>query len=605
MLLIHSKPLEKIGAQLPVFLTGFALVCGLAVLLQQVGLPLAYMSQLMLVILLTMYLYSGITAATMSLDAFQNARRCISPFFNGQGLAAGMISMGVFVLLPGYFYANGVASLDYFGGWLLSVVVMTTIIASAYNKSKATTLPAFIVPERNARWTRFIVMLVVVAVSTPLLLANLILIGDLGTRIFSVKSEYSIVLASITIGSCLLLGGIQGMTMARIFSYVIMLSALFVPLIWTSAVITGNVIPQFSFGTGAIMPLLDIGRELVQNDLLDSSQNKSITSILSQKDALHFFATTVCIACGLGVMPHLVQHFIVVETPSIARKSGIWAFACLAIVITAIPAISAFVHLEIFSALVGLEVIELREDTDWLFDVSGRGNLPLISICGQLVSQYSDALAACGGTAQHILQPSDIVLNSEFLLLGTASLHNLPVIMFVLIGLGVMVALWSTADGLILVIANTLSNDFYRNIFRPRSPMSVRLFMTRFMLLVILCLATIAATTVEVNKVLLLETGIALSAAALFPAVVTSIWFKAISQNSVVFIMLTGFFVCAASIAPAFHPMVQEYVSWTGVEPFIAGLFGLGAAVLMSILLYLVSFISFKSKDKANAPATN
>jgi len=605
MQLIHSRPLEKIGSQLPIFLTGFVLVCGLAVLLQQVGLPVAYMSQLMLIILFSIYFYSGITAATMSLDAYQNARRCISPFFNGQGLAAGMISMGVFVLLPGYIYANGVSSLDYFGGWLLAVVVMTVLIASAYNKSMATTLPAFIVPERDSRWARMAVMLIVITISALLLLANLIVIGDMGANIFSIKEDYAIVVACITIGSCLLLGGIQGMTMARIFAYVILVSALFAPLIWTSAVITGGLVPQFTFGAGAVAPLQEIGRELVQNDLLERGQDQTITSVLIQKDALLFFATMICIACGLGVMPHLVQHFVVVETPSIARRTGIWAFAFLLLVITAIPAVSAFVHLEIFTALAGLEVIELREDSEWLFQLSGSGNLPMISICGQIVSGYNDALNACGGSAQHVLQPADITLNPEFLLLGTASLHNLPVIMFILIGLGVMVALWSTADGLILVIANTLSNDFYRNIFRPRSPMSVRLFMTRFMLVVTLCCSAVAALVIDLDKILLLETGIALSAAALFPAMIVTIFSKSLSHKTALATMFTGFLAFAVLVSPQFYPPVTEHIMWDLMSPFLAGVIGLVTALLMSFILLFASRISFKPKVVENAPVSN
>lgn len=605
MQLIHSRPLEKIGAQLPIFLTGFLLVCTLAVLLQQVGLPLAYMSQLMLIILLSIYFYSGITAATMSLDAYQNARRCISPFFNGQGLAAGMISMGVFVLLPGYIYTNGVSSLDYFSGWLLAVVVMTVLTASPFNKSKATTIPAFIVADRDSRWARMSVMLVVILVSALLLLANLILIGDMGAKIFAIKNEYAIIVACITIGSCLLLGGIQGMAMARIFAYVILLSALLAPLVWTSGVITGGLIPQLSFGAGALAPLQEIGRELVQNDLLDEAQNQTITSVLVQKDGILFFATMICIACGLGVMPHLVQHFVVVETPSIARRTGIWAFAFLLLVITAIPVVSAFVHLELFTALAGLEVIELREDSEWLFQLSGAGNLPMISICGQIVTGYNDALNACGGSAQHVLQPSDITLDPDFLLLGTASLHNLPVIMFILIGLGIMVALWSTADGLILVIANTLSNDFYRNIFRPRSPMSVRLFMTRFMLIVTLSLAALAAIVVDLDKVLLLESGIALSAAALFPAMVATIFLKSHSHKTALTSMFVGLLVFAVLVAPEFYPLVTEFIMLNEMPPFLAGLTGLAAALSTMSVLFFASQISFKSKAKENATVTN
>jgi len=250
-------------------------------------------------------------------------------------------------------------------------------------------------------------------------------------------------------------------------------------------------------------------------------------------------------------------------------------------------------------------VLELLEDSDWLFLLSGAGNLPMISICGEIISKYSDALAACGGSPQHVLQPSDVTLNPDFFLLGMASLHNLPAIMFALLGLGVMVALWSTADGLILVIANTLSNDFYRNVFRPRSPMSVRLFMTRFMLMLTICLSAAIAILLDLDKVLLLETGIALSAAALFPAILMSIFAKNQKPWHYVIIMLTGLGVSGSLIIPAFYPPVIAVLAWGDFAPFTAGLYGLLSAIGISIAINIIQRIPVKLKGRENAPVAN
>jgi len=85
--------------------------------------------------------------------------------------------------------------------------------------------------------------------------------------------------------------------------------------------------------------------ELINAGLVEQSDLFDITREGLNYDAFNHFAALLCVAFGTAAMPHLLQHFRVLPKASSARKTSVWALGFLLILITAIPAVAAFVKL--------------------------------------------------------------------------------------------------------------------------------------------------------------------------------------------------------------------------------------------------------------------
>ena len=110
----------------------------------------------------------------------------------------------------------------------------------------------------------------------------------------------------------------------------------------------------------------------------------------------------------------------------------------------------------------------------WLFT---WGELGLIKICGQNAASLDavspparrsrDIPASCGS--------QDFVINTDVIVLSTPEIAGLPYVISGLVAAGGLAAALSTADGLLLAIANALSHDIYYKMLDPtNAPIVIR-----------------------------------------------------------------------------------------------------------------------------------
>ncbi len=251
-----------------------------------------------------------------------------------------------------------------------------------------------------------------------------------------------------------------------------------------------------------------------------------------QFDTFNHFSALLCIAFGTAAMPHLLQHFRTLPKASSARKTGVWGLGFLLIVITAIPAVAAFIKLDIYTSLLGLQLSELEQEASWLLELNKDGS-SVISICGVYITNSSQAISACGETAEYFLTSKDIGLNPNMLLLSSADLNELPDLMTTLLATGALLAIWTTTDGLIFVCANALAEDGYRSFFRPKSPMGYRLFISRVFLVMMISISTYLVLNVELDPRFAFSASLAILTACLFPALICKLWVRNLSQSEI------------------------------------------------------------------------
>ena len=117
----------------------------------------------------------------------------------------------------------------------------------------------------------------------------------------------------------------------------------------------------------------------------------------------------------------------------------------------------------------------------WLFQ---WGELGLIQICGKNAASIDAIVAACKAIAGHpgVVRLQDFVINTDVIVLSTPEIAGLPYVISGLVAAGGLAAALSTADGLLLAIANALSHDIYYKMLDPNAPTIRRLTVARVLL---------------------------------------------------------------------------------------------------------------------------
>lgn len=516
-------------------------------LLKQIGVPGNFINLLMFALVVGGYIFSGLFGKTMLLPVFHNAGRTGRPFFTGQAIAAGLISSSLYVFLAGDFYSTGTDALTIFSGFILGLALMAVLFAAPVNRSQSPTLAGLITPNEGSKLGRLLILIIILVTSMLLLYVQLSTIGLISKMFFNISHQVAVIITAMTIGFCIILGGLQSLSISRMIAYPILIIAFLAPLVWIAYQITGNPLPQLSFGIGALQAISEVDQELLNAGLVQQSDVFDLTREGLNYDVFNHFSALLCIAFGTAAMPHLLQHMRVLPKAHSARKTSVWALGFLLILITAIPAVAAFVKLDIYTSLLGLQISQLEQEASWLFELNKNG-ASIISICGSYVTSASQTFTACGVTGEYFLSSKDIAVNPDMLLLSSGVLNELPELMTTLLATGALVAIWSTADGLILVCANTITEDGYRALVRPKSPSGIRLFMSRFFIVILISISAYLALSMELDARFAFAASFALLTAGLFPALVCRIWLKNIEHRDVMVGVFLGATLTAAML---------------------------------------------------------
>ena len=150
------------------------------------------------------------------------------------------------------------------------------------------------------------------------------------------------------------------------------------------------------------------------------------------------------------------------------RRASRWRWSLLFIFLLyfSAPAYAAFSKLEVYTNIIGRDLDDIRP---WLFT---WGELGLIQICGKNAPSLQAVIDACKAIPDHpgVVRFQDFVINTDVIVLSTPEIAGLPYVISGLVAAGGLAAALSTADGLLLAIANALSHDIYYKMIQPLRP---------------------------------------------------------------------------------------------------------------------------------------
>jgi len=139
-----------------------------------------------------------------------------------------------------------------------------------------------------------------------------------------------------------------------------------------------------------------------------------------------------------------------------------------------------------------------------------------------------------------LVELNEFFMGGKAVVLATPEIAGLPYVISGLVAAGGMAAAMSTADGLVLAIANALSHDLYYKIIDPKAETAKRLIVARVLLVIIgFAAATIAAMGIkQILGSVIWAFDFAMS--GLFFPLVLGVWWKRANAPGAVAGMLLG-----------------------------------------------------------------
>jgi cation/acetate symporter len=292
---------------------------------------------------------------------------------------------------------------------------------------------------------------------------------------------------------------------------------------------------------------------------------------------LNFIALVFCLMAGTAGLPHVLGRFYTTSSVRESRRSVTWALLFIALVYLNAPVLAVLLKAEVMQSVVGLRFDQLPR---WLIEWS-RVDSALLSI--------SDI------NKDGVLQFGELKINSDIFVLAAPEIGGMPFVISCMVAAGGLAAALSTADGLLLTIANALSHDLYFKMLAPDAETSRQVAISKVVLMVVALLAAYVATLRAAEIMSLVTPAFSIAAATLFPALVLGIFWKRMTGAGAVAGMLAGLAVTLYYLATT-HPTVRQLfqvreplVLWWGIQPASAGVFGVPVAFVASIVVSLLT----------------
>ncbi len=291
----------------------------------------------------------------------------------------------------------------------------------------------------------------------------------------------------------------------------------------------------------------------------------------------NFLALVFCLMVGTAALPHILMRYYTVPSVKEARQSVTWSLFFIFLLYFTAPALAVLVKFEVFNTLVGTPFDQLPQ---WVASWA-RVDPSLLSVADV--------------NGDRILQLNEMTIGGDIVVLATPEIAGLPYVISGLVAAGGLAAALSTADGLLLTIANALSHDLYYKMIDPNASTARRVTISKTLLLVVALAAAYVASLKVADILFLVSAAFSLAAAGFFPALVLGIFWKRATGPAAVLGMIAGTavtFYYMATTQPwmrGLFGVTSPVELWWGIQPISAGIFGVPIGIAVIVLVSLVT----------------
>jgi cation/acetate symporter len=291
----------------------------------------------------------------------------------------------------------------------------------------------------------------------------------------------------------------------------------------------------------------------------------------------NFLALIFCLMVGTAALPHILMRYYTTPSVKEARESVTWSLFFIFLLYFTAPALAVLVKYEVFTAMVGLP-----------FD-----KLPAWVAAWTKVDPT--LLSVTDVNKDGFFQLNEMSIGGDIIVLATPEIGGLPYVISGLVAAGGLAAALSTADGLLLTIANALSHDLYYKMIDPNASTARRVAISKTLLLVVALAAAYVAAQKPADILFLVSAAFSLAAAGFFPCLTLGIFWKRATGTAAVLGMLAGvgvtfyYMVMTQPWLRGVFGVTSPVELWWGIQPISAGVFGVPIGFAVIILVSLVT----------------
>jgi cation/acetate symporter len=293
----------------------------------------------------------------------------------------------------------------------------------------------------------------------------------------------------------------------------------------------------------------------------------------------NFLGIVFCMMFGTAALPHILMRYY--TTPSVrqARTSVFWSLFFIFLLYFTAPTLAVLAKYDVYSNLVGSRYAEL----------------PAWAAAWRLVDPT--LLTITDLNFDGIVQLAEIVIGGDIIVLATPEIAGLPYVISGLVAAGGLAAALSTADGLLLTIANALGHDLYYKMIAPTAPTARRVAVSKALLLVVAVIAAWVTSYKPGNILFLVGAAFSLAASGFFPALVLGVFWKRANKWGAITGMVAGLGVCMYYMSVT-YPFLRDLIGvtapiasyqWFGMNPISAGVFGVPVGL---VTIWIVSLLT-------------
>ena len=280
------------------------------------------------------------------------------------------------------------------------------------------------------------------------------------------------------------------------------------------------------------------------------------------KKRKNFLALVLCLMVGTAALPHILMRYYTTPSVKEARQSVFWSLFFIFLLYFTAPALAVLAKFDVYTLLVGSSFSELPS---WV---------------ASWAAVDKTLMSVTDINKDGIVQLAEITIGGDLIVLATPEIAGLPYVITGLVAAGGLAAALSTADGLLLTIANALSHDVYYKMIDPHAPTTRRLAISKGLLLVVAVFAAYVTSLKPGDILFLVGAAFSLAASAFFPALALGVFWKRANKWGAILGMSAGLFTCAYYMYLTYPFFGVNAPLWWDINPISAGIFGMPAGII-------------------------
>ncbi len=528
-----------LGTSFGFFTSAMIAAALLLAIFERLGVDATWLGHLMIAVPVIGYLAIGIVSRSVLLDEFYISGRRVPAFFNGLALATNAIGGVGFIALTGALFIIGFDAMAMVVGMAGGIFLMAILFAPYLRKYGAYTLPGYFRERYDSSLLRLVVLLFLIPPAMLLISAEFRVGAGILFWFSTISYPVIVIGLAVVVALSTLPGGMRGLTWTQSAQGIVIFLGLMTPLFILAIQYTGLPLPQLTYGT-LLRPLAEMeslqGITAVRPFSLEEGLpiydvgyiTKPFQQAFGAYGWFEFMLLMTVFIMGFSSMPSLLMRSGVTRGVSDMRRSMGWGLLILVVLLMSLPAFAVFTKYLVLKLIVGQPISHLPE---WFQHLN-----------------LAELITMTDKNKDGIVGAQELRISRDGILFVLPEISEYPFVIAGLLAAAGISASLAAAGGQVLVIANSVSSDFFHGLLFHHASNTKRLLVSRVTLVAVLIISVTLTLTQETDVLKMLIWALNLSASVFFPALLLSIWWRRSTALGIVAGMVSGFTISGLMI---------------------------------------------------------